>query len=203
MTNRWLDSGDVPRGEAYEARFTALAHAGQDVHGEATLVASFAGRSVLDAGCGTGRVAIELARRGFEVVGIDLDPDMLTVARRKAPELTWYHGDIATFDFTTPEPPLQRCCFDTIVMAGNVMIFLAPGSEAAVVANLARHLAPVGTLVAGFQLIPAGLTLVAYDTCARQAGLVLAERWATWDRQPWNPASDYAVSVHRRPGTTA
>jgi ubiquinone/menaquinone biosynthesis C-methylase UbiE len=51
---------------------------------------------VLDAGCGTGRVAIELARRGIEIVGVDIDPGMLGSARRKAPELTWIEADLAT-----------------------------------------------------------------------------------------------------------
>lgn len=201
-SNRWLSSIDVLRGDTYDARFRALAQSGADVHGEANLVASLGGTAVLDAGCGTGRVAIELARRGFEVVGVDLDPAMLEVARRKAPYLPWYEGDIATVELACPaaaSTPVPRRLFDVIVLAGNVMIFLAPGSEAAVVHNLARHLAPGGALVAGFQLVPGGLTLAHYDAYAAQAGLVLAERWATWERQPWYPTSDYAVSVHRRP----
>ena len=198
MTSRWLDSADVPRGETYDARFTALEQAGQDVHGEATFVASLRVGSVLDAGCGTGRVAIELARRGHDVVGVDLDPAMLAIAHRKAPYLLWYQGDLATIEVTVPGPSATRCLFDAIVMAGNVMIFLAPGTEAAVVANMARHLAHNGALAAGFQLIPGGLTLVQYDAFAMRAGLELVERWATWDRQPWSPTSDYAVSVHRR-----
>lgn len=197
--NRWLSSADVPRGDDYDARFTTLAQAGQDVHGEADFVASLGGASVLDAGCGTGRVAIELARRGVDVVGIDLDSAMLAVARRKAPHLPWYEGDIATIELTMLEAPAQRRLFDAIVLAGNVMIFLVPGSEATVVSNLARHLASGGALVAGFQLISGGLTLAHYDAYAARAGVVLAERWATWDRQPWSPTSDYAVSVHRRP----
>jgi len=123
---------------------------------------------------------------------------MLAVAQRKAPHLPWYEGDIATIALTMPEAPARRRLFDAIVLAGNVMIFLALGSEAAAVANLARHLAPGGALVAGFQLLPDGLTLAYYDACAAQVGLVLAERWATWERQPWSPGSDYAVSVHRR-----
>ena len=45
------------------------------------------------------------------------------------------------------ETPEQQSLFDAIVLAGNVMIFLAPGSEATVVANLARHLTPGGALV--------------------------------------------------------
>ena len=176
--NRWLEDASVPRGEAYAARFAALAATGQDVHGEATFVAALPGKVVLDAGCGTGRVAIELSRRGYEVVGVDLDPSMLAVARRTAPQLEWYEGNLATI-------ALPRR-FDTIVMAGNVMIFLTPGSEAVVIANLARHLAPGGALVAGFQLTPGTLSLRTYDQLATQAGLVLVERWATWDRQPWS-----------------
>ena len=197
MSNRWLGSADVPRGDVYDARFTALEQSGQNVHGEAHFVAALSVSSVLDAGCGTGRVAIELARRGIDVVGVDLDATMLAVARRKAPHLAWYEGDLATIALARPEMPGQRYLFDAIVLAGNVMIFLAPGSEATVVANLARHLTPGGALVAGFQLHPGGLTLAHYDTYTAQAGLVLAERWATWDRQPWSPESDYAVSVHR------
>jgi len=199
MSNRWLGSADVPRGDDYDARFQALAQAGEDVHGEAHFVASLGGSAVLDAGCGTGRVAIELARRGIDAVGVDLDATMLAVAQRKAPHLPWYTGDITTIALPRPEAPAQRRLFDAVVLAGNVMIFLAPGSGAAAVANLARHLAPGGALVAGFQLIPGGLTLAHYDAYTAQAGLVLAERWATWDRQPWSPTSAYAVSVHRRP----
>lgn len=199
MRNRWLGSADVPRGDDYDARFQALAQAGEDVHGEAHFVASLGVSSVLDAGCGTGRVAIELARRGIDAVGVDLDASMLAVARRKAPHLPWYEGDITTIELTMPEAPARRRLFDAIALAGNVMIFLVPGSEAAAVANLARHLAPGGALVAGFQLIPGGLTLAHYDAYAAQAGLVLVELWTTWDRQSWSPTSAYAVSVHRRP----
>lgn len=50
-----------------------MAATGADVHGEATFVRAYAPASVLDAGCGTGRVAIELARHGIEVVGVDVD----------------------------------------------------------------------------------------------------------------------------------
>src|SRR5215207_5999851 len=71
--SRWSDS-DAPRGAAYDQRFERLAAAGHDIHGEASFVAGYEPGTVLDAGCGTGRVAIELARRGIRTVGIDLDP---------------------------------------------------------------------------------------------------------------------------------
>jgi 2-polyprenyl-3-methyl-5-hydroxy-6-metoxy-1,4-benzoquinol methylase len=79
-SNRWLQDRTVS-GDAYDARYERRAAAGEDVHGEAEFVLRFAPASVLDAGCGTGRVGRELARRGIDVVGVDIDPEMLDTAR--------------------------------------------------------------------------------------------------------------------------
>ncbi len=189
-SNRWLQGWNAS-GEVYDATYERRAAAGENVHGEADFVERFAPASVLDAGCGTGRVGRELARRGLDVVGVDLDPEMLATARRKAPGVDWRLADLTTVDFARS--------FDAVVMAGNVMIFLAPGSEPAVVANLARHLRPEGLLIAGFQITRGQLTIERYDEIAGLEGLALAERWSTWDRDAWEERSDYAVSVHRRP----
>lgn len=189
-SNRWLQQRSVS-GEAYDATYQRRAAAGENVHGEADFVERFAPASVLDAGCGTGRVGRELARRGLDVVGVDLDPEMLATARRKAPRVDWRLADLSSVD-------LARS-FDAAVLAGNVMIFLAPGSEPAVVANVARHLQPGGVLIAGFQRTSHGLTIERYDEIAGRAGLRLVERWSTWERAAWEAKHDYAVSVHRRP----
>ena len=190
--SRWSERSDVPRGDEYDARWRDRADAGQSVHGEADLITELlASGSVLDAGCGTGRVAIELSARGYDVVGVDLDPGMLDHARAKAPELEWHLADLLDVD-------LGRTV-DLIALPGNVMIFLTPGTEAAVVTNLARQLAPGGRLVAGFQLGADRLTLAAYDDACRAAGLTLADRWSTWERDPFDAdGAEYAVSVHRR-----
>jgi SAM-dependent methyltransferase len=188
--NPWLASR-ARSGDDYDATYERRAAAGEDVHGEANFVQRFDPASVLDAGCGTGRVGRELARRGLDVVGIDLDDEMLATARRKGPGVDWRLADLATVD-------LGRS-FDAVVMAGNVMIFLTPGTESAVLANLARHLAPGGVLISGFQLQPGKLTLDEYDTMAAATGLTLHERWSTWDCAPWQRGGDYAVSVHRTP----
>ena len=177
-------------GDEYDAPYERGAAEGENVHGEADLVMRLEPRAVLDAGCGTGRVARELARRGITTVGVDLDDEMLATARRKAPALEWHRADLATLDLGQT--------FDVVLLAGNVMIFLTPGSEGAVMAALARHLAPEGSLVAGFSLRKGQLTTTEYDRLATAAGLQLEERWATWDRGPWNPGADYQVSVHRR-----
>ncbi|MCV7058897.1 class I SAM-dependent methyltransferase [Mycolicibacterium gilvum] len=193
MSTRWQQS-DRPRGEDYDARWKRLAASGASVHGEADLIEALlregGGTRVLDAGCGTGRVAIELAARGFDVVGLDADPTMLETARAKAPRLRWIEADLVDTDDHLDET------FDVVALPGNVMIFLDRGTEAAVVAALARRLAPGGLLVAGFQLGTGRLTLDRYDEITATAGLELVDRWATWDRQPYD-GGDYAVSLHR------
>ncbi len=193
-SNRWLQSRSVS-GDDYDATYERREAAGEDVHGEADFVERYEPASVLDAGCGTGRVGRELARRGMDVVGIDIDAAMLDTARRKSPDVEWRLADLATVD-------LGRS-FDVAVLAGNVMIFLTPGSEQDVVANLARHLTPGGLLIAGFQILPGRLTIERYDEIAGLAGLALAERWSTWDRDAWNEQHDYAVSVHRKDSSSA
>jgi SAM-dependent methyltransferase len=179
------------QGDEYQARFDALAAAGEDVHGEATFVRAYEPTSVLDAGCGSGRVGIELARHGIEVVGADVSASMLETARRLAPAITWVESDLTALE-------LGRT-FDLVVMAGNVPLFTPPGTEAALIAGVARHVAPGGRLVSGFSL-GRSYSLAELDDHTEAVGLVLEDRFATWDRQPWTASADYAVSVHRRPG---
>jgi SAM-dependent methyltransferase len=189
VPDRWFQS-KARSGDEYDATYDRRAAAGQDVHGEADFVARFKPASVLDAGCGTGRVGRELARRGIEVMGVDIDAEMLDTARRKAPDVDWRLADLTTVD-------LARA-FDAIVMAGNVMIFVEPGTEGAVVVNMARHLKAEGVLIAGFQLMRGRLAIERYDEIAADAGLALSERWSTWDCDEWVAGGDYAVSVHRK-----
>ena len=193
MTTRW-ESERRSSGDEYDARWERLAASGEDPHGEASFVSAFAPATVLDAGCGTGRVAIELARRGIETVGVDLDAGFIERARVKAPNLEWHCADLASVE-------LGRR-FDLVVAAGNVMIFLAPGSEAAVLANCARHLDPDGHLVTGFQIQEDGVDLDEFDLVAAGAGLSLEVRYATWNMVPYQ-GGVYAVSVYRMTSISA
>lgn len=177
--------------DEYYSRWRRLEATGQSPHGEADFIESLHPRSVLDAGCGMGRVAIELHRRGIDVVGVDLDDDLLVFARRTQPAIRWQLDDLASMN-------LGRC-FDVVAMPGNVMIFCRAEDRAVIIRNLTSHLEPEGQLVAGFQLNSgeAPLSLEEYDGLCRAAGLELVERWATWDREPYSSGT-YAVSVHRR-----
>jgi SAM-dependent methyltransferase len=186
----WKDGCMAWDGEEYQQRFDALAESGVAVHGEVDFVMTLAPRSVLDAGCGSGRVAQELEVRGIEVVGVDAEPSMIDAARRRRPDLPWVVADVGDVD-------LGRT-FDVVVMAGNVPLFTPVGTQTTLVAGCARHVGPGGALVAGFQL-GRGYDVDAYDADCGAAGLVLEARWATWDGAAFPGDGSYAVSVHRSP----
>jgi SAM-dependent methyltransferase len=200
--NRWSELTGGVDGADYAARFAALAASGVDVHGEASLCAALVppGSRVLDAGCGTGRVAVRLAELGYECVGVDSDESMLAQAGRSGAAVPWLLSDLADLDPTAPELAEG---FDLVVAAGNVVPLLAGGTEARVVAGLAKLLRPSAPLVAGFGLdashLPldfAPVDLASYDAWCGAAGLELQARLATWDGQPYD-GGGYAVSIHR------
>lgn len=185
--------------QTYAERFRAMAARGEDIHGEATFVAGLVGppARVLDAGCGTGRIAVHLDELGYAVVGVDVDPPMLDVARADAPGLDWRLGDLATFDLGEE--------FDVVVLAGNIIPLLEPGTLEPVCARLAAHVAPGGRLVCGFGLdadhLPPGCPvtpLADVDAAMEAAGLEPVERFSTWDRAAFAESEGYVVTVHTR-----
>ena len=105
------------------------------------------GRSVLDLACGTGRVAIDLAKDGTSVVGVDLSSSLLDMARRKAarlqPEarsrLTFVEQDMSTID-------LGRR-FDLVIVSFRSFQHLLTGErQRACLQAIRRHLVPGGRL---------------------------------------------------------
>jgi SAM-dependent methyltransferase len=198
---RWSRIGGVS-GEEYAARFAARAASGEDMHGEARFCTGLVppGARVLDAGCGTGRVAARLAELGYTCVGVDVDESMLLVARRAAPQVPWHRADLASLTAADLD---GASGFDLVVMAGNVVPLLAEGTLDRAVAAQAALLRPEGLLVAGFGLDAGHLpprcpvtSLTEYDEACARAGLVLRERFSTWDGDPYEPEGGYAVSVH-------
>ncbi|MEU8676087.1 class I SAM-dependent methyltransferase [Streptomyces sp. NPDC048560] len=203
--DRWAELTGGQAGEEYARRFARLAESGHDIHGEATFCATLLKPSarVLDAGCGTGRIAIRLAELGHHCTGVDVDSSMLAVARREAPAQEWLLGDLARLDTLGLDPG-----FDLVLAAGNVIPLLSPGTEPVVVRQLADALRPGGLLVTGMGLDAAHLplpeptvTLTEFDHWCAQAGLTLVRRYATWSADPFQEDRGYAVSVHSRPAT--
>lgn len=186
-----------PRHSAwYIERFRRLVADGTDIVGEARTVDAMLprGSRVLDAGCGFGRVGGHLAAVGHTVVGVDIDPVLIEAARADHPGATWLVGDLATLDLSAhgiPEP------FDAIVCAGNVLTFLAPGTQRAVLGAFRRHLTPEGRAIVGFGA-DRGYPVDDFLADARAAGLVPDLLLATWDLRPHTPGSDFLVAVLRR-----
>ncbi len=195
-TPRWFTHFAEDHAAWYVERFRTMAEQGADLDGEARTLDALVDRGarMLDAGCGQGRVGAALHARGHDVTGVDADSRLINAARAAHPGPAWLVGDLADLDATLG----RAAAFDAIVLAGNVMVFLAPGSEPRVLSCLRRWLVPDGVLVAGFATT-ADYRLEDFDRDAAATGLTLEHRFATWSLRPWHDGADWAVSVLRRP----
>ena len=194
---RWVTETDPGHSQWYIERFRQMRAEGADLDGEARLLDAIVPPSsrLLDAGCGPGRVAAALSARGHQVVGVDADEELVDAAGRDHPGPRWIVADLATLDLAAhgePEP------FDAVVVAGNVMTFLAPGTERDVLARLASHVHPDGAVVVGFGT-DRGYAVADFDGHSAAAGLVLEQRFATWDLRPWSGTSTFCVTILRKP----
>ncbi|MEU5551195.1 methyltransferase domain-containing protein [Micromonospora sp. NPDC047793] len=194
---RWATDTGPEHSQWYVDRFRRMAADGIDLAGEARLLDALVppGSRILDAGCGTGRVGAELAARGHTVVGVDADPVLVEAARADHPGPRWLIADLTELDLAAagePEP------FDAAVLAGNVMAFVAAGTEVAVLRRVAAHLRPDGVAAIGFGT-DRGYPLPDFDADVVAAGLRLEHRFATWDLRPWRDDADFAVTILRRP----
>jgi ubiquinone/menaquinone biosynthesis C-methylase UbiE len=103
-------------------------------------------RTLLDVACGTGVHLHHLAKR-YEVEGLDLDPEMLAVARERLPEVTFDEADMAEFD-------LGRR-FDAVVcMFSSIGYVQTEERLRGAIASMARHLELDGVLVVEPWLTP-------------------------------------------------
>ena len=112
-----------------------------------------AGGWVLELGCGTGRVAIPVARAGAHVVGIDRSTEMLAHARRRTKRarlkghVSWLRGDIRALPFR------KSARFDLVMAPYGILQSLVREADlSATLASVERVLAPGG--VFGLDLVP-------------------------------------------------
>ena len=101
------------------------------------------GQAVLEVACGTGRVAIQLAREGFHIVGLDLSSAMLDVAREKSAgmsNLRWVQGDMRSFD-------LGEGFGLAIIPGHSFQNILTAADQFMCLESIRRHLVPGGVLV--------------------------------------------------------
>lgn len=192
--NVWLAAvrNNPDHAKNYAQRWRDFAEQGRDIYGEARLIDAMAerGSRILDAGCGTGRVGGWLAEHGHEVVGVDLDEYLISVAREDYPQAEWEVSNLARLALDDETGDLRE--FDLIVSAGNVMTFLAEEERLPALQRLRGHLAPHGRLVVGFGA-GRGYEFVDFAADAYRAGLELEQHYSTWHLHP--PADDFMVAV--------
>lgn len=101
------------------------------------------GAPVLDAGCGAGRMSRYLAERGCLVEGVDLSPNMVSMARRDHQDLVFTVGSLTNLPY--PDDRFGG------VMLWYSIIHTPPAGQAGIFAEAARVLRPTGHLLVGFQ----------------------------------------------------
>ena len=99
------------------------------------------GGPLLDLACGTGRMALRLAGKGYQVTGVDIVPEMIAWAQQKARQqaisIEWVVADARAFQLHQP--------FPFIYMLGNAFQhFLTRADQEALLARVRDHLTPVG-----------------------------------------------------------
>lgn len=95
------------------------------------------GEKIIDLGCGTGSLTLEIAERGSEVLGIDGSPEMIARARAKYPDLSFVVGDAAEFSVAEP--------YEAVF--SNAALHWMPDPDA-VIARVYEALEPGGRFVA-------------------------------------------------------
>jgi len=100
---------------------------------------------ILDVGCGTGRHAVELAQRGYQVTGIDLSTNQLARAREKARAA----GVAPVFEQRDAREPHFEAAFDLVIMLceGGFSLMETDAMNFAILENAVRALKPGGKFV--------------------------------------------------------
>jgi len=162
----------APIGPSYDRVGAALSF-GQDPLWRRFLVSRLPrGGRVLDVATGTGLVATELIRRGFEVTGVDQSAEMLDVARRR------FGGKVELVEASADSLPLASDAFDHLTFTYLLRYVDDPG---ATLAELARVVQAGGTVASLEFGVPGGLARPLWELYVGGvlpfAGRVLRQGW--------------------------
>jgi SAM-dependent methyltransferase len=180
----------------YIERFRTMAANGDDLDGEARFVDALVprGARILDAGCGPGRVGGALFRRGHDVVGVDVDPELIEAAEQDHPGPTWLVGDLARLDLADD---VVEGGFDVVVCAGNVITFVPADDRRDALDGMGRYLADDGRVAIGFG-DHRGYGFDDFRADVAAVGLEVDLELSTWDVRPFRPGADFLVALLRR-----
>ena len=195
---RWFTETQPGHSQWFIERFRTLEAQGADLLGEARFADMLLerGSRVLDAGCGTGRLAQALHEAGHTAYGVDVDPELIAAAETDHPGPAYAVVDLSelSLDAVDGEP------VDLTICAGNVMVFLAEGTERQVLERMCAVTRSGGRVALGFRRGPS-YPFDQYDADLAdlaQRGIAHVEhRFSTWHLDPFTDDADFAVTVLR------
>ncbi|GGC79864.1 SAM-dependent methyltransferase [Tersicoccus solisilvae] len=196
-TTRWDAPENAVMRRLYERRFRGLHADGVDLDGEGRLLDALLERKarVLDAGCGTGRLAAHLTRQGHRAVGVDKDAALVRAARElQGASVPFLEADLAELDAAMLARAGLPEAFDAVAAIGNVLVFAAPGSERGILERFRALLPDGGLLLTGFAT-DRDYTVADLDRNAAAAGFALRHRFATYQLAPFTVDAGWAVSI--------
>jgi SAM-dependent methyltransferase len=183
----------------YDTRFGFVTRSGDDL---IDALDPGPGQQILDLGCGPGRHSAQMSQRGADVVGLDLDPDMLAKARADHPGVDFVSADAASFTLADlgRDRPFDGCLSNAALHWMNPQVQVL-GNVRAVLRGGARFVAEMGgagniaTLDRALVSALAGLGIEGveppgthFPTLAEQAGNLEAAgfrvEWAHWFPRP-------------------
>ena len=156
------------------AQFYDALYSFKDYRSEARMVRSLvqdvypAARTLLDVACGTGAHLAHLAA-SFDVAGLDLDPGLLAIARKRVPGGSFYVGDMTEFDLGRRFDAVT-CLFSSI----GYMPHLAALRQA--LKSVAHHLNPGGVFVLEPWFFPDAFSDGRKDVLVAKEGDITIER---------------------------
>jgi demethylmenaquinone methyltransferase/2-methoxy-6-polyprenyl-1,4-benzoquinol methylase len=114
------------------------------------------GQEVLDMGCGTGALTLRAARRGAKVKGIDINPQMLEIARTRIREEK-LHGQVALHERGVAELDGEASALYSVVMSGLCLSELSTSEQTFTLGQVYRILKPGGLLLIADEVQPFSL----------------------------------------------
>ncbi len=165
------------------------------------LPADLTGKRLLDAGCGTGALAVEAARRGAEVLAIDVAPTLIDIARERAPtdlgqgSVTFQAGDMldpvhGQFDHVVAMDSLIHYCPNDVV---KVLTGLAQRTRGSILFTFAPKTVPLAIMHAAGRFFPRGDRAPAIEPVSMGAlrSLIAAQS----DLRGWAPNRTRRIAV--------
>jgi SAM-dependent methyltransferase len=153
--DHWFEDLADHMGAAYD-RYAHTKGTVQEVDHVVAALGMQPGERILDVGCGTGRHALELARRGIDVHGVDISERFIDIARSRASDersdralvAPLIAAGVVTFERGDARSLRYAAEFDAVICLcqGAFGMMTADGDDAAVVAGMARSLRPGGRL---------------------------------------------------------